>query len=127
MSAGTASVAVIAVTPSGDQEEKGRIDLFLSHFFGFSAFWGSSGFGLLNRFFLVFLATNMSEPRFYYTHGATGLYLCTHYLIKGIALCRVLLYLVRNSSNKQHQSKRVFTMERISAGAVTADITNKNA
>ena len=39
----------------------------------------------------------------------------------------VLSILVRNSSNKQHQPERVFTIVRISAGAVTADTTNKNA
>ena len=33
----------------------------------------------------------------------------------------------RNSSNKQLQSERVFTMVRISAGAVTADIADENS
>ena len=49
---------------------------FLSRFSRFSAFWGSSGFGRLNRFFLVFLARNMLEPRFF----ICSVYLPTTYL-----------------------------------------------
>ena len=36
------------------------------------------------------------------------------------------MYLVRNSSNKQHQSERVFALVRIPASAVTDDTTNEN-
>ena len=61
------------------------------------------------------------------THRAASFYSCAYYLIEGNMLCRVLSYLVKNSSNKEHQSEWVFTMARISTGAVTTDIANKNA
>ena len=67
---GAPRVAYLVGVENWALQEKKSPDQFL-------AFWGSSRFGGSIHFFLVFLARNMSEPRF-------------------------LSYLVRNSSNKQH-------------------------
>ena len=39
---------------------------FLSRFSRFLVFWGSSRFRRSNRFFVVFFATNVSEPHFHF-------------------------------------------------------------
>ena len=100
------------------------LDLFLKTIFLILAFWGSSCFGCSNRFFLVFLATTVSGPRFYlYAQSREFLFV---YVLPNWGKCaRVLSYLVKNSTNKQHQSERVFTMARISAGAVVATSQTK--
>ena len=58
----------------------------LSRFPRFSAFWGSSRFGCSNRFFFVFPATNVSEPRFYLYVQSREFLFCTYYLFEGNTL-----------------------------------------
>ena len=99
---------------------------FLSRFSLFSAFWGFSRFGHSKQFFFVFPATNMSEPRSYLCVQSPE-FLFVYLVAVWGKYTRVLLYLVRKSSNKQHRSEHVFTMARISAGLVRANIVNETA
>ena len=101
-----------------------RIDPLLKPVFpifgllGIKSFWT---FESLRRGVFCYKCT---EPHFYlYAQSREFLFV---YLLPNWGKCaRVLSYLVKNSINKQHQSERVFTMARISAGAVVATLQTK--
>ena len=60
-----------------------------------------------------FWCTNVSEPHAYLHVQSRKFLFCIYYLLIWGKYARVLLNLVRTSSNKQHQLERVFTMARI--------------
>ena len=96
--------------------------LFLSQFFQFLAFWESSCFDFrIDSSWRVLLQPCQNPV---YLCAQIREFLSMYLLPNWWKYARVLSYLVRNSSNKQHQSERVFTMAQIYADAVMTETVN---